>query len=185
MMGSQTSFMMELVRNGWILDIFENRPNKISWWTELELQKKESWRWTGIFLLSSKMGRIARSKMGKLQMEQVWWKKIRSLFVMPPGIQVIVSLEFRVQAEQSSVCKWKWKWSCTVVSDSLQPRDCSLSGSSIHGILQARILEWVPFPSPGDLPNPGIEPGSPALEADALTSEPPGKPHQYIDGILI
>ena len=33
------------------------------------------------------------------------------------------------------------------------------------------------FPSPGDLPDPGIEPGSPALEADALTSEPPGKPH--------
>ena len=32
------------------------------------------------------------------------------------------------------------------------------------------------FPSPGDLPNPGIKPGSPALEADALTSEPPGKP---------
>ena len=34
----------------------------------------------------------------------------------------------------------------------------------------------LPFPSPGDLPNPGIEPGSPTLEADALTSEPPGKP---------
>ena len=34
----------------------------------------------------------------------------------------------------------------------------------------------LPFPSPGDLPNPGIEPGSSALEADALTSEPPGKP---------
>ena len=32
------------------------------------------------------------------------------------------------------------------------------------------------FPSPGDLPNPGIEPGSPTLQADALTSEPPGKP---------
>ena len=32
------------------------------------------------------------------------------------------------------------------------------------------------FPSPGDLPNPGIKPRSPALEADALTSEPPGKP---------
>ena len=32
------------------------------------------------------------------------------------------------------------------------------------------------FPSPGDLPNPGIEPGSPALQADALSSEPPGKP---------
>ena len=34
----------------------------------------------------------------------------------------------------------------------------------------------LPFPSPGDLPNPGIEPGSPALQADALSSEPPGKP---------
>ena len=33
----------------------------------------------------------------------------------------------------------------------------------------------LPFPSPGDLPNPGIEPGSLALQADALTSEPPGK----------
>ena len=33
----------------------------------------------------------------------------------------------------------------------------------------------LPFPSPGDLPNPGIEPGSPALQADALLSEPPGK----------
>ena len=34
----------------------------------------------------------------------------------------------------------------------------------------------LPFPSPGDLSNPGIEPGSPALQADALPSEPPGKP---------
>ena len=34
----------------------------------------------------------------------------------------------------------------------------------------------MPFPSPGDLPNAGIEPGSPALQADALPSEPPGKP---------
>ena len=33
----------------------------------------------------------------------------------------------------------------------------------------------LPFPSPGYLPNPGIEPGSPALQADALPSEPPGK----------
>ena len=37
----------------------------------------------------------------------------------------------------------------------------------------------LPFPSPGDLPDPGIEPGSPALQADALTSQPPGKPHMY------
>ena len=40
------------------------------------------------------------------------------------------------------------------------PMDYSPLGSSVHGILQARILEWVPFPSPGDLPDPGIEPSS-------------------------
>ena len=38
--------------------------------------------------------------------------------------------------------------------------DCSWSGSSVHGILQARILEWVGCPPPGDLPNPGIKPSS-------------------------
>ena len=35
--------------------------------------------------------------------------------------------------------------------------DCSLSGFSVHGILQARISEWVTIPPPGDLPNPGIK----------------------------
>ena len=49
-------------------------------------------------------------------------------------------------------------------------------GFSVHGILQARILEWLLFLSPGDLPGPGIEPTSPELQADSLPSEPPGKP---------
>ena len=43
-------------------------------------------------------------------------------------------------------------------------------------ISQARILEWVAFPSPGDLPDPGIKPASPALAGGFLTTEPPGKP---------
>ena len=41
------------------------------------------------------------------------------------------------------------------------PMNCSLPGSSVHGILKARILEWVACPPPGDLPDPGIEPPSP------------------------
>ena len=53
----------------------------------------------------------------------------------------------------------------------------SLPVSSVHGILQTRILEWVPFHSPGDLPNPGIKHSPPALKAHSLTSEPPGKPN--------
>ena len=44
------------------------------------------------------------------------------------------------------------------------------------GILQARMLEWVAIPFSRFLPNPGIEAGSPALQADSLPSEPPGKP---------
>ena len=44
------------------------------------------------------------------------------------------------------------------------------------GILQARVLEWVAVPPPGDLPNPGIEPRSPALQVDSLLSAPLGKP---------
>ena len=43
------------------------------------------------------------------------------------------------------------------------PKDCSPPGSSVHGILQARTLEWLPFHSPVDPPDPGIEPASSAL----------------------
>ena len=53
-------------------------------------------------------------------------------------------------------------------------------GSSAHGkntgvFPMEEYWSGLPFPSPGDLPNPGIEPRSPALQADALISEPPGK----------
>ena len=64
----------------------------------------------------------------------------------------------------------------SVMSNSCDPIDCSLPGSSAHGILQARILESLPFP-PRDLPDPGIEPGSPALQPDSLATELQGKPH--------
>ena len=53
------------------------------------------------------------------------------------------------------------------------PMDCSSIGFSVHGSPQARILEWVPSPSPGDLLDPGIKPVSLALQADSLPSEPP------------
>ena len=46
--------------------------------------------------------------------------------------------------------------------------DCSMPGSSVHGILQAMIQDGLPCPPPGDFPNPGIEPMSPALQADSL-----------------
>ena len=53
--------------------------------------------------------------------------------------------------------------------------DCGLPGSSIRGILQQEYWNGLPFPSPRDLPDPGIELRSPALQADPLLSEPPEK----------
>ena len=62
---------------------------------------------------------------------------------------------------------------CVLVAQSCltlcNPMDYSPPGSSVHGILQARILEW------GDLPHPGIKLRSPALQADSLPSKPLGK----------
>ena len=56
----------------------------------------------------------------------------------------------------------------------MTPRTVARPARLSMGILQVRILEWVARPSsPGDLPNPGIEPRSPTLQADSLPSEPP------------
>ena len=59
------------------------------------------------------------------------------------------------------------------------PMDCSSPGSSVHGMLQARILEWVATPSSGDLADPGIQPEPLCLlhlPAGSLPLAPPGKP---------
>ena len=68
--------------------------------------------------------------------------------------------------------------SCLTICSSM---NYNLPGSSVHGILQARILLplfRIPIPFLGDLPDPGIALGSPALQADSLLCEPPGKPNQ-------
>ena len=62
-----------------------------------------------------------------------------------------------------------------VVSDSGNPMDCSPSCSSIHGISRKEGWNRLPFPSPADLPDPGIEPRSPAFAGRFFTTEPPGK----------
>ena len=62
------------------------------------------------------------------------------------------------------------------------PMDCRPLGPSVHGILRQEYWSGLPFPSPGDLPDPGIKSGSSALQADSLPSELPGKPTQR-DGL--
>ena len=70
---------------------------------------------------------------------------------------------------------WLWNKVKVKVIQSC-PTVCDPMGYPVDGILQARILEWVAFPSPGDLPNPGIEPRSPTLQPASLPAGPPEKP---------
>ena len=78
------------------------------------------------------------------------------------------TLKWKERKEESEVVQ-----SCLTLCD---PADCSPPGSSIHGILQARILEWITISFPrGSSGSRDGTPGSPALQADALTSEPPGQ----------
>ena len=72
--------------------------------------------------------------------------------------------------------KVKAKQSCSVVSNSLQPITVAYQAPQSMEFSRQEYWSGFPFPSPGDLPNPGIEPRSSTLQADALPSEPPGKP---------
>ena len=78
------------------------------------------------------------------------------------------------------ICMYEVKWSRSVVSDSATPWTIAHQVPPSMGFSRQEYWSGLPFPSPGDLPDLGIEPWSPTLQADALTSEPPGKPYMYI-----
>ena len=80
-----------------------------------------------------------------------------------------------VLSSMSSLCVMGAR-SCPTLCD---PQDCSPPAPSVHGILQTRILEWVAISFSGDLPDPGIEPVSPALQVDSLPLAPPRKTLPY------
>ena len=65
------------------------------------------------------------------------------------------------------------------------PWTSAYQASPSMGFSRQEYWSGLPFPSPGDLPDPGIEPGSPTLEADALTSEPQGSPNHSISSSQI
>ena len=65
-----------------------------------------------------------------------------------------------------------WAQLCPTLCDAM---DCSPPESSVHGILQARIMQWVAIPFSRGSSQLGIESMSPELQADSLPSEPPGK----------
>ena len=72
--------------------------------------------------------------------------------------------------------------SCLTLCD---PKDCSSPGSSVHEILQARILEWIAILSPRDLPDPGTESASPAAQqADSLLLSHWGSLNLFIHNVI-
>ena len=90
-------------------------------------------------------------------------------------------LHFTVQQKLIQHCKAITKSEVKVLQfypTLCNPMDCSPPGTCVHGILQARILEWVviPFSRGSFQPTDRTNPGSPTMQADYLPSEPPGKP---------
>ena len=91
----------------------------------------------------------------------------------PSGCGVTVCVCFILAASCTCLCvsEVTQLWPTLVT-----PWTIDYQGSLSVGVSRQEYWSRLPFPSPGDLPNPGIKPGSPALGADALPSEPPGKP---------
>ena len=104
--------------------------------------------------------------MGSLQARTLGW------VAMPSSREITRS---------SPILKWKVK-SLSHVWLFVTPWTVAYQAPRSMGFSRQEYWSWLPFPSPGDLPNPGIETGSPALQTDALLSEPPGK--SYLNMLL-
>ena len=93
-------------------------------------------------------------------------QKLRGL-MLPASIRLAVN---RCLSLRGACVLGAW----VVLPDSLRPTDFSPPGSSVHGVSQARILEWVSIPFSRGFPDPEIEPKSPAFAGRFYTTEPPG-----------
>ena len=87
--------------------------------------------------------------------------------------QCIYCVTKNYSVTQKSATKYCESVICSVMSDSLQPHGLYLPGSSVHGILQAEILQWIAILFSRESSWPRIEPGFSALQVDSLPSEPP------------
>ena len=105
---------------------------------------------------------------------------LRSLFHCVPLRRTILT-SYSPPSSPSHVTPWsvyrKWKWS--PVRLFATPWTVAYQVPPSMGFCRQECWSGLPYPSPGDLPDPGIEPWSPALLADALPSEPPGKPKLF------
>ena len=99
--------------------------------------------------------------------------KLRTIVVLISSLATLLHLCVCTQSLSRSVAQ-----SCPTLCD---PMDCSLLGSSVHGICEARILEWVAISFSRNLPHPGIKPLFPALAGGFFTTEQLGGPWTETD----
>ena len=112
---------------------------------------------------------------------QNYWKslKLKVAPENPPKSRILFSEE--TASAVWPCCHEVWKVLVTQLCLTLcDPTDYSLPGSSVHGILQARILEWVAIPFPRRSYRPRDRTRSPTLQADSLSSEPPGINRRFL-----
>ena len=102
----------------------------------------------------------------------------KHLILSSPSPPAFNLSQHRVFSNESALCLrcvCEVAQSCPTLCD---PVDCSPPGSSVHGFSRQEYWSGLPFPFPGDLPNPGIEPGSPALAGAFFVIGPPRK-HKF------
>ena len=104
------------------------------------------------------------SKFCEQSPQHPWWL---------PAVLILFGRNGKIKA--SLFWKKERKWSRSVVSNSLQPQTVAHQAPPSMGFSRREHWSGLPFPSPRDLPDSGIKPRSPTLQADALPSEPPGK----------
>ena len=89
----------------------------------------------------------------------------------------VLNLIFSLKTHQTYYeAWWQWWFSCWVVSDACYPVDCSPPGSSVHGILQTKILEWVAISFSRGSFQTSDRTWASCIAGRSLPSEPPGKP---------
>ena len=133
-------------------------------------------------------------------MQAFWWVHFIVISVCHPAVhrhwllhkgeaqvreQVQMKTRHRIRIwSLSSVVKVKVKL-LSHVRLFVTPWTVAYQASPSMGFSRQEYWSGLPFPSPVDLPDPGIKPGSPALQADALPSEPPGKPNGYLAALIL
>ena len=155
-------------------------------------------QWLRVYLQTQRrcdgslVGELRSHAVGQLSLTAWQLEKDRMLQRRPTAAKQILKIKHKWQCTWSEVLHILWKRSardpqyvcvisCSVVPTLCNPMDCNSPGSSSIEFSRQENWSGLLFPSPGDLPNPGIEPRSPTLQTVSFEPfEPSGKPYNIL-----